>query len=708
MVPAAQLPHIENPASGYVQACGNPPWTATLNSGLNPWEWPSWLVRDRDTFRAKRVRQLLETGSRSFSDCQSMLFDVVSPFAVEVVPIIVEAARRNPNFVAGAHPDLPAAIAVLENWKGTADTDSIAMTYFHVWWSALRNQPFPMLDSEEELYLAILTKTPEMMQRMLTAANDAAKMLRNEYQSISVPWGSVHQIHRGDRVEEAPGAITGESILVSEDRQIQDRAWPVTYGYGFSMVVEFGEVPRAASLVPFGASENSDSPHYDDQLTLFTQHRLKPTRYTTDDVHRNAVSAFGMSPVLRATGIVGQFRLQAEVPVHATMTSDVSAPAPVPEGLVPFTVFATAAADPAGVSARLAMEITIPEVICAADDLPLLAIYRHDDSGWRALDDQRLDAPSRTLAAVSGRAGTFAVLGPAQSRTTHVADAEPSAEPEEDVSYGGILARLQATPPTSALITDATHEGPILVDPKTWQPVDVKVGENREWIGGATPLDVPLVPGSAPPPATPPTEPAPVAVAPAAAASGDDAPAPAPSTDDTGAETQIAAAAPMIPPPSSPAKPPVEVVWVPDQAPMVDAPDVQLSDTSRGKEIEFRPPSIDALFRVSATRMIEAQMRVSSTPPASLPPGMAAFTDFAEIMHTNTTPKPEVAILVSVPRSKCADENIQRLGIYAYDPKNGWEQVPGQMYSAETRAFSALDSPPRLYAVLGPSDCVVR
>src|SRR5690606_7938667 len=117
IVPIDAMPAIENPDSGYVQACGNPPWLATRDSGLAPWDWPSWFVRDRDTFRAQRVRRLLESGTRSFADCQAMLFDTVSPFALEMVPLILEAAEKNPTYVATAHPDLPVVLKLLEDWN---------------------------------------------------------------------------------------------------------------------------------------------------------------------------------------------------------------------------------------------------------------------------------------------------------------------------------------------------------------------------------------------------------------------------------------------------------------------------------------------------------------------------------------------------------------------------------------------------------------
>ena len=51
------LPYVMNPESGYLQACGNPPWTATDNAGLDAAAWPDWFFQDADTYRAQRVRR---------------------------------------------------------------------------------------------------------------------------------------------------------------------------------------------------------------------------------------------------------------------------------------------------------------------------------------------------------------------------------------------------------------------------------------------------------------------------------------------------------------------------------------------------------------------------------------------------------------------------------------------------------------------------
>jgi acyl-homoserine lactone acylase PvdQ len=140
IIPAAALPSLANPASGYLQACGTPPWAVTDGTGLDPATLPGWFSHDRDTLRAQRVRRLLSMGKRSFRDCQAMLYDVVVPGASGAVQRLIQLADQRADFVANAHPDLSSGIDVLRSWNGLADASSTGMTFFHAWWSALRGQ----------------------------------------------------------------------------------------------------------------------------------------------------------------------------------------------------------------------------------------------------------------------------------------------------------------------------------------------------------------------------------------------------------------------------------------------------------------------------------------------------------------------------------------------------------------------------------------
>lgn len=449
IIPADTLPSVTNPDTGYIQACGTPPWLVTERMGLDPGTLPGWFSHDRDTLRAQRVRRLLSMGKRSFRDCQAMLYDVVVPAASAGTTRLIQLADAHADFAANAHPDLAAGIDVLRSWNGLADSASPGMTFFHAWWSALRGQT-PHLAGVETAYktddalmAAIDQNDPTFQEAALKAAEEAARMMRNEFESVSVPWGDVHSVTRGTREVGLPGATGGEPIFVASDSLYDARKWRVTYGYGFAMLVSFGEKPAAVSMVPFGSSEDPRSPHFADQLDLMAERRFKVTRFAMEDVQRHASSARGRMLHLRPKGTAGLITLTASSPIEARLNALVEPPAAPPEGLVPFTMYLEIEKAPKATPLHTRLDISVSAVLCARENLPSLALYACDGQrNWVRLPAQSLDAEARTFAADDDQGpSTYAVLGPGEFRAKRLeipgetggdAAPPPPAEPQPE------------------------------------------------------------------------------------------------------------------------------------------------------------------------------------------------------------------------------------------------------------------------------------
>jgi acyl-homoserine lactone acylase PvdQ len=411
------LPWILNPNSGYVQACGTPPWLATVPAVLEPSAWPAWLIRDEDTYRAKRVRRLFSIGPRSFEDMQAMLFDTVSPLAAEAVPYLIALAEQNPNYVDNAHPDLRVMLDILRGWNYVAETGSMAMTAFHVWWSLLRLDEDGKPRPNEIVHRLIQEDAAWFREWTLESASEAAQLLRNEYQTLNISWGDVHVIVRGGKEYPIAGGHSGDPVSYTGDRRFGDGKWRVNEGYGFAMVVRFGETPEAVSLVPFGSSENASSPHFDDQLPLMLGRRFKVTRFAREDVERHTESATGRRLLLRPGRQSAAVFLSAGAPMTARLKEGTSPPAALPEGLAAFTTYLEPVVEgaPAGLSVEL--DLRVNETVCDAKDFESLFLYGyHPVDGWRQIEDQLLDGPRRALTAVMGRCEVIAVLGPESAR----------------------------------------------------------------------------------------------------------------------------------------------------------------------------------------------------------------------------------------------------------------------------------------------------
>jgi acyl-homoserine-lactone acylase len=413
LVPLNAMPNVLNPASGYVQACGNPPWTATDNPGFGPDVAPSWLVGDVDTYRAKRVRRLLGSGMRSMRDCYSMLYDTVAGAAAEVVPSLLSMAEKNTDFVKNSHPDLATGLDLLRHWPGSTEAASTGTAYYDAWWKALAAQSGLVAPDDAHLYRILQSGAPRAGEMALNAAADAARGMRNAFQSLSIPWGDVHRIRRGPRDEAVFGGSAGEPIFVASGPADPDGRQIVNYGYAYAMVVQFGDRTEALSMAPFGASERVDSPHFSDQLDLLLQKRLKRTRYARDEVWRYAASAHGRQFTLFPLGVEGSFHFSAPSSIEARLTAVPTAPAPLPKDMAAFTLFTRVERAPHRVPAAMSIELGVPEPLCKAENLLQLVIYVYTpEAGWAALPKQACDHEKRVFSSGAETVGVFAVLGP--------------------------------------------------------------------------------------------------------------------------------------------------------------------------------------------------------------------------------------------------------------------------------------------------------
>jgi len=755
-LPPDSMPWILNPDSGYVQACGTPPWLVTSPSPIDASAFPAWFIRDEDSYRAKRVRRLFSIGPRSFEDMQAMLFDTVSPLAAEAVPYLLAQAEANPEFVVSAHPDLQVMLDILRDWNFLAEPGSTAMTCFHVWWSILRlddaGAPWP----NESVHRLIQEDAPWFQERVLSSAAEAAQLLRNEYQSLNVAWGDVHVIARGDQEYPLAGGHSGDPIFYAGDQLFDDGKWRVNQGYGFAMVVRFGDTPDAVSLAPFGSSENADSPHFADQLPLILGRRFKVTRSERGDVERHTESAIGCRLLLRPGRQAGALFLTAEAPMQAQLQETASPPATLPEGLAAFSTYLEPGAEPVPDGLSIDIELQVNETVCAAKDLESLYLYGyHPVDGWRQLEDQRLEGDRRTLTATMARCEVIAVLGPeaalrgdpalvrasdtrrapARSLIAKAAEegalapAENDDESVTDLDPADEERVASRMPPVPRVLVPSGEEGYSDDAPELPEvPDHIRVGARTIVVPAVPPghRPVPMIPledrfvPQTPNPFAPPV-------------SGDDAfagvEAEADATESVPSETApvelapdsvpedlvpVQAAAAVAPNPATAGKSgvvfsgqtPTEMLAAsgpPSRGELALAPDPSRASALQfGRAMEMRTPDGAATFSVRARTTMRGQAYQPGTPAAPFPEGLVAFSAVYEAL---VDPKPEgmrVALTIHVAPQAIAAERLTELKLYTYDAAQGWKPLDRFRMNAETRSFSGMDLSARTYAVLGP------
>lgn len=705
-IPIEDLPSVLNPPSGYIQACGTPPWLATTDTVDVARNLPDWFASDPDTYRAKRVRQLLSQGPRSLYDNQSMLFDALAPFAVDAVPYLLNLADENPDFVAQAHPDLPAALDTLSEWSFLADTDSLGMTLFHVWWSVFQWNNPATLRTNEFSYQLIEQDSSAIQEHALNSLSQAAMLMQNQFQSVSIPWGEVHTLTRGNREVAMPGALSGEPLFVQSDIDFQQNKWRVSSGYGFAMAVRFGVRPEAVSLVPFGTSEDPNSPHYADQLDLLAGRRFKVTRFELEDVLRHTKRATGKGMVLVPRDTNTSFLIQAPAPVSASLAESEHMVSAMPSDLAAFTNYMEPIVESRNIPFIIDMELEVPSGRCKDEYLSELAVFGYRTHvGWEYVPEQTYDVETGHFLARTYESQVFAVLGPAALRqdTTHLA-------------VTPITPTKPRIRPGITEIARAYNEYA-----EKWLPEFLAPDA-----GARNPLSLPVDPNPREPAATA-TSPDPQPTTQTQQAEPPTAPeVPIPKIEEERApldtnETVVAANADPVqedaPGPSQggtvtwsrkPLKELLAASQTEDQ-PFILAPDPALASFMEiGKEFQLRPPVEGILFHLISTSTIRAQAAIAGGPPTRLPEGMAMFTPVCDILTAPPNPKGLLMITLLVERGVCEQDALSDLKIYTHDANNGWQPLAKQKIDTRARRLTGTDDQFRTYVVLGPKDKRLR
>lgn len=254
-----ELPHVVNPPSGFVQNGNSDPWETTTVGNPDPHRFPSYVVRDVDTPRARNMRRLLVSKARfTFEEQERMAFDTYSITAAERLPGLFEAAA--------GREDLAGPIAELRAWDRRLGIHSVAATLY--------------VRAEEELGQVRRGPVGSPSDLVEGLARAVARLER-EWGTWRVPFGLVNRLQRRQPFDaSAPslavaGGPSGLGQVFAFTGPTVGRVRFGTSGNTYVGLVEFGPRVRARSVNGFGQSGDPASPHYFDQAGLYAVGRFK-------------------------------------------------------------------------------------------------------------------------------------------------------------------------------------------------------------------------------------------------------------------------------------------------------------------------------------------------------------------------------------------------------------------------------------------------
>ena len=285
-IPFEKLPHMFNPPSGFIQNCNNNPYTNTPDSPIKPRGFPRHLASQSTVLqpnqRAFRATELLDALDKiSFADMERISMDVKCLTADKYLDAILASYARLPDRLDG-NEDVKRALDILKTWDKMATVD---------------NRALPILTTVVEVVGNKAPRGKPTAVQVATVFEKALALMKRRWGSVSIRWGDVHVIQRGDLVLPAAGAGSERSttpfttLYMTGTSKMVDSRWPADRGSSWMMLVKYHQgTVEAKTILPWGNSPDPNSSHYADQAPLFANRQYKKALLTRDEILADAKS----------------------------------------------------------------------------------------------------------------------------------------------------------------------------------------------------------------------------------------------------------------------------------------------------------------------------------------------------------------------------------------------------------------------------------
>jgi acyl-homoserine-lactone acylase len=126
-------------------------------------------------------------------------------------------------------------------------------------------------------------------QAFVRAVDETVK----QYGRYDIPWGDVHRVRMGN-VDVPVGGCAGAlgCFRVLNFRTDPDGKREAFGGDGWVLAVEFGDQPRAYSVLAYGESDIAGNPHDTDQAEMFARGEMKRVLFLPKDVQAGVIKRY--------------------------------------------------------------------------------------------------------------------------------------------------------------------------------------------------------------------------------------------------------------------------------------------------------------------------------------------------------------------------------------------------------------------------------
>ncbi|NOT77232.1 MAG: acylase [Cyclobacteriaceae bacterium] len=277
--PINDLPQILQPSSGYLFNSNHSPFNATsANDNIKNTDYDATMgYETNDNNRSERFMELMKSYSKvSYDDFKRIKYDFQLPqklryqTSCDTLFLLKESE----------YPSLARTIHQLNNWDRKATVDSKGAAIFAIiYYKVVEEQ------SNGAAY-RVLTKA-----KCVELIAYARQYMLSNFKAEESTLGQYQKLVRGDK--NIPLAGLPDVIAAMRSGEHKNGMVKGEQGESYIELVKFTkDGPEIETINCYGASNVPGNPHFDDQMTLFTQQKTKKMTLKKEEVYKSAKKVY--------------------------------------------------------------------------------------------------------------------------------------------------------------------------------------------------------------------------------------------------------------------------------------------------------------------------------------------------------------------------------------------------------------------------------
>jgi acyl-homoserine-lactone acylase len=279
--PYEDLPKLLNPPSGYIFNTNNSPFNSTSKKyNLKEENFVSTInFREKENNRSLRFMELIEDYDKiSYEDFKKIKYDQKYPEKIlyrnDLNSLFSLQAEKFPE-----HKEL---ISILQNWDKRAGYNNLGAAQWRVYYKFIRDVIF-----ENKLKRDVVIPDSYHIQ----AIKKTRKYLKKHFGKIDIILGDLQRHIKGN--VNLPVSGLTDMIAPSDVVGYKNGRLKAVSGESYIMLIQFSnDAIEIETILPYGNSNNPDSPHYTDQMIKYINKETKLMTLDKEKIFSEAVRIY--------------------------------------------------------------------------------------------------------------------------------------------------------------------------------------------------------------------------------------------------------------------------------------------------------------------------------------------------------------------------------------------------------------------------------